>query len=188
MAGVFDSHGKDLIDYLRNFEGQEIDIQQVMSRFTFDCFGEIAFGRNFATLTDENNSFSRAFNDAQALVANRILFPLYKLLGPFSALLPSEIKLRRAMRILHQTTDEIVRDFRNSGTSGDSGTSGNESLLARFVCESQSDEAIRENVLNFLLVRKIGLIFRRNSNFFVIFCLGGKRHDGDDSDFCSLLH
>ncbi len=151
MAVAFADHGRVLVDVLEIVKGRPVDIQALFARFTFDSFCEVAYGRSFDSLLDENNAFSRAFNEAQSLTANRILFPIYKLLGPLAALLPSERRLVAAMRILHDTTTQIVRDFRAATKEGDVSDKVKSSLLARFVDDKLSDLEIRETVLNFLL-------------------------------------
>jgi cytochrome P450 len=151
MAVAFADHGRVLIDVLESAADKPVDIQAIFARFTFDSFCEVAYGRSFDSLLDENNAFTRAFNEAQALTANRILFPIYKVFGPLAFLLPSERRLKAAMCVLHDTTTEIVGAFRSAAKEGDVSEKARSSLLARFVDDRLSDEEIRESVLNFLL-------------------------------------
>lgn len=83
QAEVFANHGEQLCELLQNEAGKKIDIQNLFSRFTFDAFSEIAYGAKFDSLHDPNNKFCKAFNVAQALTTERILFPIVKMLGPF---------------------------------------------------------------------------------------------------------
>ncbi len=142
MGEVFAKHGEELSILLEQQAlGRPLDIQNVFSRLTFDAFAEIAYGVNFGALHDEGNRFCLAFNAAQTVVSNRILLPLFKLLGPFSDILPSEQQLKLAMKELHGTTNRILKDYLAAKNRGEEPP---HCLLSRFVDENLSEQSIQE--------------------------------------------
>ena len=52
MSAVFDAHLDDLVEVFAASQGSSVvDLQQIFSNYTFDCFSEIAYGVNFNSLT-----------------------------------------------------------------------------------------------------------------------------------------
>jgi len=122
---LFDRHAEVVIMKLKErfAQGEAIDFQDIMSRFTLDSATEFLFGcsihtlstplpyahnsRRRETLTDphSNDMFSKAFNQAQYQIALR-----YRLTSVWPFLEFWKDKTADAMRVIHDFIEPILKD------------------------------------------------------------------------------
>lgn len=127
-----------------------IDAQDYYGRYTLDSIGEIAFGNSIDSLHAPENPFARAFDQANEATTYRFVNPFWKLT---TYLLPSEYKLRKSCKVLHDFSFQIIKERReflaNGGEAND--------VLSRFIQMKDddgkpfSDTYLRDVVLNFIL-------------------------------------
>eukprot|EP01100_Stratorugosa_tubuloviscum_P011929 TRINITY_DN543_c2_g1_i1.p1 TRINITY_DN543_c2_g1~~TRINITY_DN543_c2_g1_i1.p1 ORF type:complete len:486 (-),score=166.23 TRINITY_DN543_c2_g1_i1:101-1558(-) len=148
MVLVFNKHANLLInkyeEISKNSTKSIIDIQDFFHRFTLDSIGEIAFGININSL-EKNVDFSKAFDLAQELTEHRFY-------SPFWRWMPSERKLKQAIKILNKFSLEII-----SQRKKDTNLNDRNDLLSRFMLmrdendQPYNDEYLRDLVLNFII-------------------------------------
>lgn len=110
MAPIIQKHVRVLMRVLTatSQTHKAIDMFSTSGRFTFDAFGEIAFGFDMSTLTlQHEHPFERAFVDAQHIVAARILVPTWYWKLKRWLHIGTEKQLRRALA----TVDKFVMDI-----------------------------------------------------------------------------
>ncbi|XP_020114408.1 cytochrome P450 94B3-like [Ananas comosus] len=137
-------------------DGDVVDLQKVLERFSFDNICKVAFGEDPGCLSAEgfagrNFEFMQAFEEAQNIVIGRFMSPLrvaWRVKKLFDV--GSERRLRKLMATVHGYTAEIAVRARREGTGASS--EQKRDLLSRFASdETHSEEFLRDVVTNFLL-------------------------------------
>ncbi|KAM3965316.1 cytochrome P450 9e2-like [Aphomia sociella] len=83
MLPLLQMCSKQMIDFLKQYDGKDVDMKDTLGHFTLETIGVSAFGIKCDSLTDENARFFKAaekFNDVS--VTNRIFIILVMLLMP----------------------------------------------------------------------------------------------------------
>ncbi|KAK8964410.1 Cytochrome P450 94A1 [Platanthera guangdongensis] len=125
-----------------------MDLQDVFRRFAFDSICKISFGLDpgCLDLSLPMSDLATAFEIASMLSARRaaapapVLWKVKRLLN-----LGSERELRRAIRLVNDLADEVIRQRRKLGFAS------NHDLLSRFMASVSNDKYLRDIVISFLL-------------------------------------
>ncbi|XP_008790927.3 cytochrome P450 94C1-like [Phoenix dactylifera] len=125
-----------------------IDLQDVFRRFAFDNICKISFGLDPGCLEASLpiSEFAAAFDTASRMSALRgtavapAVWKLKRLLN-----LGSERELKRAIRLVDELADELIRQRRKLGYAS------SHDLLSRFMCSVNDDRYLRDIVISFLL-------------------------------------
>ncbi|KAF3779193.1 Cytochrome P450 94B3 [Nymphaea thermarum] len=129
-----------------NMNGLTIDLQDVLSRFTFDTVCKVSFDMDPLCLhsTMPVSRLVHAFDIATQISAKRATEPLPLIWKAKRAMnMGSERRLREAIDAVHESITEMIQRKRNSG--GDD-------LLSRILTLSDKDEEFaRDMVISFLL-------------------------------------
>ena len=146
MLEIFKRHGKSLVQLIKENEGGVVDFQDLTQRFTLDSIGEIAFGYNIDSLHNSQGEFALAFNTAQLCSTFRIFFPFWMFLPSF--MVPSEVKLKSAVKQLNEFCYKIVRERKS-----DPNLSNRTDILSEFLKEGDnlSDQFLRDQIMNFII-------------------------------------
>merc|ERR1719197_501439 len=72
--------------------GQQVDVFNLMNRFTLDTIGEIGFGKSIGSLEDPSSPFLKSFGRAQQIGFQRFFFPLWPILRKFGLAFERETK------------------------------------------------------------------------------------------------
>ncbi|XP_058107352.1 cytochrome P450 CYP94D108-like [Magnolia sinica] len=134
--------------------GETVDLQDILERFSFDNVCKVAFNADPACLGGDGDSsselspnFSRAFSDATNLSAERFLYVmpfLWKIKKLFN--IGSERRLRESIMIVHDFATKIIRSKKKDGSNH------NDDLLSRFIASGDnSDDFLRDIVVSFIL-------------------------------------
>ncbi len=117
----------------------------MISRYTLDCFTEVAFGVETGALSGRSD-FGKAFNQAQNATTRRfVLYPWWKWLG---SLLPSEKILESAVAQLDSFIFSLIDERRRDPQLSERG----DFLSRLLLTESMNDpKYCRDVVLNFIL-------------------------------------
>ncbi|KZV15727.1 hypothetical protein F511_32845 [Dorcoceras hygrometricum] len=162
-----------LIPYLYSAceNGELIDLQDVLSKFTFDNICHIAFGVNPSSLDLRKNdiysscsSFVRAFDYAVNHSSSRFMLPLpliWKIKRSLN--IGSERRFREAVRIINSFAMNIIKLKEKSCQIGDTNEQESQDLLSRFIYSSSNLEFseeddkrkfLRDIVISFMLAGK----------------------------------
>merc|ERR1719276_133736 len=68
---------RDLLESTK--PGQQVDVFNLMNRFTLDTIGEIGFGKCIGSLEDPSSPFLQSFDKAQQISWRRFFAPGWKL-------------------------------------------------------------------------------------------------------------
>lgn len=99
-VGIFKSHFEAVEAAMH--DGQPIEMQELFSRYTLDCFCAHALGIELDSLSDPNSPFSHAFNTAVKSSLQRAL------LWPFSKFFPFLFPSEKALADSVATLDSII--------------------------------------------------------------------------------
>lgn len=125
--------------------GSTIDIHQEMMKLTFAVVGDTLFSVN---LLEEAEATGRALTEALEIIDHRMqrAFAL-----PVRFPTPENLRLRRAVKLLSDMVDDIIRGRRRSGEQRDD-------LLGRFMLsrdeetgEGMSDQQLKDEVMTMVL-------------------------------------
>ncbi|MQM14002.1 hypothetical protein Taro_046932 [Colocasia esculenta] len=126
-----------------------LDLQDLFRRFSFDTICKISFGIDLGCLELGRplSKFAEAFDEASRLSAARAL-SVWPLVWKVKRLLNigSERELRRAVRLIDELSQEVIKQRREAGTA----TSGHD-LLSRFLASTNDERYLRDIVISFLL-------------------------------------
>ncbi|XP_010247229.1 PREDICTED: cytochrome P450 94B3-like [Nelumbo nucifera] len=131
---------------------QVVDMQDILERFAFDNICKLAFNVDPGCLGGDGTAgaeFMKAFDDASLLSVARF-FDVHPLWWKTKKALNigSERRLREAIRMVHDFSDNIIR----SRMEEEGGKQSTEDLLSRFVADDlNSPEFLRDIVISFIL-------------------------------------
>ncbi|KAJ4758544.1 Cytochrome P450 [Rhynchospora pubera] len=129
-------------------EKQQLDLQDVFRRFSFDCICKISFGMDpgCLDLSMPMPEFVAAFDRASMLSAQRAAAPapvVWRLKRLFNV--GEEKELRDAIRMIDLLAEAVIRQRRKLGVS-----SSND-LLSRFMSSIENDRYLRDIIVSFML-------------------------------------
>ena len=151
---------RDLLESTK--PGQEVDIFNLMNRFTLDTIGEIGFGKCVGSLEDPSSPFLQSFDKAQQIAFQRFVVPVWRPLRWLG--IGQERETQKHFQLLDEYSRSVAQDLRK-GLSRDSGRAGiawedietRKSFIGLFLQDAQkrgedlSDDYLRDLVLNFLI-------------------------------------
>ncbi|KAJ3679463.1 hypothetical protein LUZ60_017474 [Juncus effusus] len=138
--------------------GGEVELQDVLERFSFDSICKVAFGEDPACLTEEQEGFEgtnstelmTAFAQAQDLTVARFIEPIegmYKLKKILN--IGSEKRLKESISIVHGYAMKIIRARQGMDLEG------KEDILSRSAANKDHNvEELRDIVISFLLASR----------------------------------
>ena len=161
MADTFLTHGKELVEILKNNQDQIIDLQDLFSRLTLDSIGEIAFGVPIGSL-HKSLAFNDAFNTAQLECNLRMVNFWWKLTRRFNTKMTNAIKTidEFVYDIIAKTKQEVQSnpELPSDGTTTTTdGQHAKVNILKSYMYmkddngEAFSDTYLRDIALNFLI-------------------------------------
>ncbi|KAJ9559525.1 hypothetical protein OSB04_004685 [Centaurea solstitialis] len=130
-----------------------LDMQDVLRRLAFDTISLISLGHDPCCLDYSKPvpALVTSFDVAAGASAMRGVAPanwVWKLKRFFS--LGSERRLKAAVRVVHRSVDDIIRQRRRQMADGD-GTENQRDLLSRFISAGHGDELVRDMAISFLM-------------------------------------
>jgi len=146
MVPVFVRHAQELLELLKENEGQVLDFQDLICSVTLDSIGEIAFGKSIHSLK-KPVVFSKAFNSATLASNHRFVYPWFKF-NPWSK---TENELRQSTKILDAFAQEVIDERRQKLDTEAT------DLLTRYLGMTDedgkpfSDSYLRDIIMNFIL-------------------------------------
>ncbi|XP_024933846.2 cytochrome P450 704B1 isoform X2 [Ziziphus jujuba] len=92
-----------------SFQGQEVDMQELLMRMTLDSICKVGFGVEIGTLAPNlpDNQFARAFDTANIIVTFRFIDPLWKIKRFLNV--GSEALLDKSIKTLDDFTYSVIR-------------------------------------------------------------------------------
>jgi len=134
-----------VLDLLRASDG-DVDMFNILNRFTLDSIGEIGFGASVGSLENADSPFLTSFDEAQRSLFWRFLFPGWRLLRFLG--LGFERKAKIHFKILKEYSRQIILDL-----SQNLDTEAGDSFVGLFMKSdpSLSAQFLTDMVLNFLL-------------------------------------
>ncbi|CAJ1410493.1 unnamed protein product [Effrenium voratum] len=134
---------------LKATAGEEVNMFNLMNRFTLDSIGEIGFGADIGSLEDPSSPFLNSFDDAQRVLLRRFIMPGWKVLRFFG--LGFERSFSFHVKLLRRKSRQLVRDLRQKLETQSADTAG-DSFVGLFMESGEfSEEFLSDLVLNFLL-------------------------------------
>jgi len=127
--------------------GESIDMQNIMFKFTMDTIGLVGFGIDLKTLEKDNVPFAKAFDQAQKLITTRFLRPGWD--SPFGKLLYKEERdIEKSISILDAFCKAVIeerRDDKDLESKGD--------IISLFMQAdgAMSDKMLRDVVMSFFI-------------------------------------
>jgi len=151
---------RDLLESTK--PGQQVDIFNLMNRFTLDTIGEIGFGKCIGSLENPSSPFLQSFDKAQQIAFQRFVMPVWRTLRWLG--IGQERETQKHFQLLDEYSRSVAQDLRK-GLSRDSGRAGiawedietRKSFVGLFLEDAKkrgedlSDEYLRDLVLNFLI-------------------------------------
>jgi len=151
---------RDLLESTK--PGQQVDIFNLMNRFTLDTIGEIGFGKCIGSLEDPSSPFLQSFDKAQQIAFQRFVLPVWRPLRWLG--IGHERETRKHFQLLDEYSHSVAQDLRK-GLSRDTGRAGiawedietRKSFIGLFLQDAKkrgqelSDDYLRDLVLNFLI-------------------------------------
>lgn len=144
---VFKEHVENLIALLPK-NGELVDLQPLLFRFTLDTTSAFLFGESTYTLREGQSTggteFARNFDTAQAYVIKR-----FRLLDPYWLI--GSPTFHHACKAAHDFVDGIIKLRRVKIDSQEDEKGGNYVFFDNVAKDSATDEALRGQLLNILL-------------------------------------
>ncbi|KAK9935122.1 hypothetical protein M0R45_022236 [Rubus argutus] len=143
-----------------SFQGQQVDMQELLMRMTLDSICKVGFGVEIGTLAPNlpDNQFAQAFDTANIIVTYRFIDPLWKIKKYLN--LGSEALLDKSMKTIDDFTYSVIRrrksEIKEAQQSSDKNMMKHD-ILSRFIelgedPESNlNDKSLRDIVLNFVI-------------------------------------
>jgi cytochrome P450 len=137
MFPIFVEKSKKMIQKMK--KEQYIDINSYLHEMTLDSIYQIIFGVSNNT----NTLFSEYFDECQEIIANRFIYPFWRL--PFSSyLLFSERKYKKNMMYINDNIQKLITEIKQSDIDN--------SILSIFIKNGITDDKyLRDIALNFML-------------------------------------
>ncbi|KAG1360544.1 cytochrome P450 704C1-like [Cocos nucifera] len=136
---------------------QAMDIQDLFMRSTLDSIFKVGFGDDLDTLSglsEEGNSFAKAFDDSSDLILWRyvdIFWKIKRFLG-----IGSEAELKKNIRVIDGFAYKLIHRKTQSMSEQQNDTMKKEDILSRFLAEKKkdpknlNDKYLRDIILNFI--------------------------------------
>ncbi|PQQ19529.1 cytochrome P450 704B1 [Prunus yedoensis var. nudiflora] len=142
------------------FEGQQVDMQELLMRMTLDSICKVGFGVEIGTLAPNlpDNHFAKAFDTANIIVTLRFIDPLWRIKRYLNV--GSEALLDKSIKIIDDFTYSVIRrrkaEIKEAGQNSENNKMKHD-ILSRFIelgedPESKlTDKSLRDVVLNFVI-------------------------------------
>ncbi|XP_015895042.2 cytochrome P450 704B1 isoform X1 [Ziziphus jujuba] len=142
-----------------SFQGQEVDMQELLMRMTLDSICKVGFGVEIGTLAPNlpDNQFARAFDTANIIVTFRFIDPLWKIKRFLNV--GSEALLDKSIKTLDDFTYSVIRRRKSEIKEGRESSENDKmkhDILSRFIELGEdpennlTDKSLRD-VLNFVI-------------------------------------
>ncbi|KAK2648231.1 hypothetical protein Ddye_015720 [Dipteronia dyeriana] len=125
-----------------------LDLQDLLRRFAFDIVCKVSLGTDpfCLDITRPVPPLVKAFDTASEISAMRGMAPVFFIWKIKRALnLGSEMKLREAIKLVHDSVVEIIQNKKRA--DGD----GGEDLLTRLLSAGHGEEVVRDVVISFIM-------------------------------------
>eukprot|EP00659_Diplonema_papillatum_P023451 gene23451-biopygen16737 len=111
MSDVFGCHARQLVNLLRDRNGQSVEIQALFYNFTFDAMNSIAFNRHVNSQAGNaaDCAFQQAFDACQRAVFSRFMVPWWKV-NRFLQLSKEERTITKTVKIIDEYVYAAVDD------------------------------------------------------------------------------
>lgn len=157
---VVQHNARKLRDVLEKSDpAKQVDVFNLMNRFTLDTIGEIGFGKSIGSLEDPSSPFLKSFDRAQQIGFQRFFFPLWPILRKLG--LGFERETKDHFGRLDDYSRSVVRELQTSiqSAAGDEQTylDSRKSFVGLFLEDANkrgdqlSEDFLRDLVLNFLI-------------------------------------
>jgi cytochrome P450 len=158
----------------------QIDMFNIMNRFTLDTIAEIGFGKNIGSLEDPSSPFLQSFDKAQQAVFKRFCVPFWKVLQWLGVGFEKDSHLHVAR--LNEYSRAVARDLQRSILADSNGSTSSpeqnlasqNSFVGLFVAEAEkqgrklSEDDLRDLILTFLMA---GRTTTASALSWTLFCL-----------------
>ncbi|KAM2781678.1 hypothetical protein COP1_011402 [Malus domestica] len=143
-----------------SFQGQQVDMQELLMRMTLDSICKVGFGVEIGTLAPNlpDNHFAKAFDTANIIVTLRFIDPLWRIKRYLNV--GSEALLDKSIKTIDDFTYSVIRrrkaEIKETQQSSENKKMKHD-LLSRFIelgKDSESDltdKSLRDVVLNFVI-------------------------------------
>lgn len=135
-----------------------VDLQNLLFRYTMDCFSTIAFGEECNTLGAKEVGFARAFDSCQNNMVLRIFTPYWKILRILG--LQAEGQIKKDLVAIDEHVRRIIQQ-RNAKTEGkEQKLTASSDLISHYISfytrslkvkDGPSAKQIRDTVTNFMI-------------------------------------
>lgn len=143
-----------------SFQGQIVDMQELLMRMTLDSICKVGFGVEIGTLAPNlpDNHFAQAFDTANIIVTLRFIDPLWRIKRFLNV--GSEALLEKSIKIIDDFTYSVIRRRKAEIKEARDSSKDNKmkhDILSRFIelgedPESNlTDKSLRDVVLNFVI-------------------------------------
>lgn len=144
--------------------GVQVDVFNLMNRFTLDSIGEIGFGKNIGSLEDPSSPFLDSFDKVQQQVVLRDMQPFWWMMKILN--LGSERTLRTHLNRIDAYSRAVVRELCSALGAQEKGLKegavaadarASQSFVGLFLADAKkrgeelSEDYLRDLVLNFLI-------------------------------------
>ena len=154
MFETFSEHSNKVAEVINRKIGPKgdgiVELQTLMFRYTLDSIGNIGFGVNIDSLSQEEVPFAKAFDRAQALSFLRFLKPGWRTFPVSLLYWSSESELKQQVQILDDYIYGIIEKRKQEMSRG---LEGHGDILTLFMQEKLglSDLELRDVVISFLI-------------------------------------
>eukprot|EP00049_Salpingoeca_infusionum_P018206 m.356193 g.356193 ORF g.356193 m.356193 type:complete len:531 (+) comp17469_c0_seq1:200-1792(+) len=153
MMEVFNEHAKQACDFMEaKTLGVPFDIQDVFYRYTLESIGRVAYGARIGAFDAEVVAFAKNFDEAQWIVSQRMLDPLWQVTRWLKPFLPRERRLAKCVAALDEFAMKVIEERREVGDLAD-----REDLLSRFMALKDVDgkplgnDRLRDVIMSFVI-------------------------------------
>jgi len=154
MFQVFSKHAAivgDVIDKQLETSGRVVEMQNLMFKYTLDSIGQIGFGVELHTLTQES-PFQKAFDESQKLIIRRFLRPFWRIPVIGRLMYSEERLLSSHIRDMDKFAHQVIEQRRSELLAGK--LDEHEDILSLFMADDEAqynDKLLRDVVMSFVI-------------------------------------
>ncbi|RUS22052.1 cytochrome P450 [Endogone sp. FLAS-F59071] len=159
FTGVFVQHLNDMKNHVLDKvaeSGAEVDLTDLMHKFTLDSFVQLGFGVHLGALRQDKLPFARAFDAVQAQTGYRLFSPFWKMEELFSRIfMPWKPSMEDHVKVIDNFAYNIIQQRRD-----DPEYESKNDLLSRFMNALDnngnplSDKQLRDVMMNFIIAAR----------------------------------
>ncbi|EGD72898.1 hypothetical protein PTSG_04627 [Salpingoeca rosetta] len=154
MTEVFVRHAHLVLDKIEAFANadKEFDMQDLFYRYTLESIGQIAYGIHLGCFDQDVVAFAVNFDEAQRIMMERVIDPLWHVRKHLKFLHPDERKLTRCVKALNDFATNVIAERRDTEDLRD-----REDLLSRFMSikdehgQPLDDTRLRDIIMSFVI-------------------------------------